>query len=313
MDKLNFFRSLLGPELQRGSEYLFFCPRGCHLERPKLSVNFEKGLYKCWKCNDVKGTSLRKFVLEFFRDRIVEWNKIDPPQAQDSFSAREVVEEDVGWVFIGISNWKRRFFEARHMMTPQVGQYLFDKKKLTERSLLQWNVRVSQGDYSTILVPSFGLNGAPNYYVQKTCTDEFTVARRPGVSQNQVIFNEFSIHWEQPIYLVENVFDAMRFPFGSAIPILGSSIRGDSRLVAEAVRNRAELIIFLDPDAVGCTRSFELYSLLSAYGLVTKIVDNQFGDIDEMEDWKLELTIHRFLSEDGIMQRQMETILGVIR
>jgi len=69
----------------------------------------------------------------------------------------------------------------------------------------------------------------------------------------------------------------------------------------------------LDPDAVGCTRSFELYSLLSAYGLVTKIVDNQFGDIDEMEDWKLELTIHRFLSEDGIMQRQMETILGVIR
>ncbi len=313
MDKLNFLRSLLGPELQRGQEYLFFCPKGCHLERPKLSINIEKGVYKCWKCG-YGGSSLRKFILEFFRDRVVEWNKLDPPQQHDAFESKTAtVEEDVGWVFTGISQWKTRIGDVLELMTPQVHQYLFQKKKLTKEALLQWNVRVSKGDFSTILVPSFGTNGAPNYYVQKTCTDEFTVARRPGVSQNQVIFNEFAIHWEQPIYLVENAFDAMRFPFGAVIPLLGSSVRGDSKLIAEAVRNRAEFIIFLDVDEVGKKRSFSLYNLLTAYGLSTKVVDNPFGDIDEMEDWQLEVVRRRFLSDDKILKTQMESILDGVR
>jgi hypothetical protein len=308
MEKLNFLRSLLGPELQRGDEYLFFCPKGCHLERPKLSINIEKGVYKCWKCG-YGGSNIRKFVLEFFRDRVVEWNRLDPPQKQDAFEQKATIEEDVGWVFNGISQWRTRIGEELEQMTPQVHQYLFEKKKLTQNDLLLWNVRVARGDYSTVLVPSFNSVGAPNYYVQKTCTDEFTVARRPGVSQNQVIFNEFALNWEQPVYIVENVFDAMRFPFGSAIPILGSSVRSDSRLVEEAVRNRAELVLFLDQDEVGKKRSYSLYNLFSAYGISVKIADNPFGDIDEMENWQLEIAKRRFLSEDGILKRQMETIL----
>lgn len=312
MEKLNFLRSLLGPELQRGQEYLFFCPNGCHLERPKLSINFEKDVYKCWKCG-YGGNSIRNFVLQFFRDRVVEWNRLEPIGKKDAFEARVPVEEDVGWVFTGISAWKTRLVDVLDKMTPSVKEYLFDRKKLTEFALLQWNVRVTRGDYATILVPSFGANGAPNYYVQKTCSDEFTIAKRPGVSQNRVIFNEFSICWGQTIYLVENVFDAMRFPFGEAVPLLGSSVRSDSKFMEECLSKQASLAIFLDPDDVGKKRSFQLHELFTSYGLETKIVDNQFGDIDAMEDWQLELTKRQFLAEDKILTSRVETILDGVR
>ncbi len=312
MEKLDFLRSLLGPELQRGQEYLFFCPNGCHLERPKLSINIEKGVYKCWKCG-YGGNRIRNFILRFFRDRVVEWNRLEPAGRKDAFETKAPVEEDVGWVFTGISSWRTRLVDALEKMTPKVHEYLFIQKKLSEHALLQWNARVTSGDYSTVLIPSFGTNGAPNYYVQKTCSDEFTVAKRPGVSQNRVIFNEFAVRWDETIYLVENVFDAMRFPFGTAIPLLGSSVRSDSKLLEECTKKQASLAIFLDPDDVGKKRSFQLYELFTSYGLETKIVDNQFGDIDSLEDWQLELTKRQFLAEDRILASRVETILDGVR
>lgn len=307
MDKLNFLRALLGPELQRGQEYLFFCPNRCHLERPKLSINIEKGVYKCWKCG-YSGHHLRNFILQFFRGSISEWNKLDPPQQREVYDTKTPVEEDVGWIFKGLSSWPRMLAHtSEEAISRKVRQYL-NKKKISQHATLQWNVRISDS-HDTLLVPSFNLNGDPNYYVQKTCSDEFTVAKRPGVSQKNVIFNEFAINWSKPVYLVENVFDSMRFPFGSVIPLLGSSVKQDSRLISEAVMNQAELVVFLDSDEVGVKRSFELHSLLTAFGINAKIVDNQVGDIDEMEDWQLQLVSKMFLSDDQILKRRLEGIL----
>ena len=73
--KLNILVGILGSCYASGDEHLFKCPYCKHHKR-KLSINVEKGVYKCWIC-DARGKKLSRIVRRFgsFNDQ-EEWKLV---------------------------------------------------------------------------------------------------------------------------------------------------------------------------------------------------------------------------------------------
>ena len=58
--KLRILGDIFGSYYRSGGEYLFSCPK-CNHHKPKLSVNMEKGVFKCWVC-EYSGTNIFRLV-----------------------------------------------------------------------------------------------------------------------------------------------------------------------------------------------------------------------------------------------------------
>jgi hypothetical protein len=69
----------------------------------------------------------------------------------------------------------------------------------------------------------------------------------PPVSKN-VVFNELFVDWDEPVILVEGLFDAI-VAGQNAIPILGSTLREQSKLFQAIVINDSPVYLALDEDA----------------------------------------------------------------
>ena len=67
--------------------------------------------------------------------------------------------------------------------------------------------------------------------------------------KNTIIINEYSVDWGQPVILVEGYFDAIRTQMSNVIPLLGSTLRIDSKLFETIVKNNTPVFFALDPDA----------------------------------------------------------------
>ena len=63
-----------------------------------------------------------------------------------------------------------------------------------------------------------------------------------------VVFNELFIDWDEDINIVEGVFDAI-VAGPNSIPILGSTLRENSRLFQQIVMNDTPVYLALDKDA----------------------------------------------------------------
>ena len=66
--------------------------------------------------------------------------------------------------------------------------------------------------------------------------------------RKDIIFNEFDIDFSKPLVLVEGVFDAI-VAGDNAIPILGSTLREDSKLFQAIAIHDTPVYVALDPDA----------------------------------------------------------------
>ena len=69
----------------------------------------------------------------------------------------------------------------------------------------------------------------------------------PPISKN-VVFNELFADWDEPVILVEGLFDAI-VGGQNAIPILGSTLREESKLFQAIVLNDTPVYLALDEDA----------------------------------------------------------------
>ena len=74
-EKLSLLSSVLGRHYESSGEYLFKCPY-CNHHKNKFSVNIDKGVYKCWIC-DQRGSNLYRIFRRFgtFNDQ-QRWKSI---------------------------------------------------------------------------------------------------------------------------------------------------------------------------------------------------------------------------------------------
>ena len=70
--KLKILKKALGHCWTNGSEHLFHCPK-CNHHKKKLSVNVEKGVFKCWIC-DFSGKKITSLLRNTRPDLLHEWS-----------------------------------------------------------------------------------------------------------------------------------------------------------------------------------------------------------------------------------------------
>jgi DNA primase len=282
MTKLSILEQALGSYYKSSEEYLFYCPF-CKHHKKKLSININKNYYKCWVCG-LKGKI--EFLLKNFPVQYKQWLEITKsPELSVEVNLRDLflkekkknidicVDVKLPDNFVSlVGNFSAASKGAR--------KYLCDRG-VTEEDINTWKLGyTSGGDLGgRIVIPSFDCNGCLNYFVARTFLNDFIKYKNPSESKD-IIFNELYVDYNQPIILVEGVFDAIKAGSNS-IPILGSNLSEDGKLFQRLVENKTDVYIGLDPDAR--KKENKIIKSLLRYGLrVAKIEITPYADIGEM-------------------------------
>ena len=248
-DKLKILNNILGyPKRQGQSEYYYHCPF-CNHHKKKLAINFNNGFH-CWIC-DSRGKNIYRIVRKFGnyqqRQKYLELQgRLDLNEFEDLFKELNNVEEkqqiDLPEEFISLCN------KDLSMDTTDAFRYL-NSRGIGRREILKWKIGYcKEGRYAgRIIVPSFDKGGDCNYFIARSFVGHQRRYLNPPADRD-IVFNELMIDWDEPIILVEGVFDAIAAG-ENAIPILGSTLRERSRLFQAIALHDTPVYMSLDGDA----------------------------------------------------------------
>ena len=248
-EKQKIINNILGGYRKVSGECLYHCPY-CGHHKKKMSINFAKNAYKCWVC-DERGKNIYRIVRKFGnfqqRQRWLELDgRLDLSEFDKLFMALndEEIEQTTGLPpeFISLCN--------KHLpkSSKRALDYLHDRG-FTKKDIFKWKMGYCpEGVYGgRIIIPSFNNSGDINYYIARSYVGHKWKYKNPPVSKN-IIFNELSIDWDEPLTLVEGIFDAI-VAGNNAIPILGSTLRENTKLFQAIVLNDTPVYLALDNDA----------------------------------------------------------------
>jgi DNA primase len=270
-EKLRIIRDILGGYRQSSSEFLFACPF-CGHHKKKMSVNFGINCFKCWVC-DSRGKNLYRLVRKFGNyQQKQKWLELDGRLDLSEFDQMfmEMNDEEIEQVtelpphFVSLCNKHLPISSQRPL------EYLYDRG-ITKKEILMWKIGFcTEGRYSgRIIVPSFNNAGNLNYFIARSYVGHRMKYLNPSISKN-VIFNELFVDWNEPVILVEGLFDAITAG-QNAIPILGSTLREESKLFQAIVLNDSPVYLALDEDAQ--KKSDFMIKTLFRYDVDIKVID----------------------------------------
>ena len=159
-------------------------------------------------------------------------------------------------------------------------KYLKDRN-ISKQDIIRWKIGYcSDGKYANrIVIPSFNLDGNCNFFTARTYANDWKKYINPPVGRD-IIFNELYIDWEEDLIIVEGPFDAV-VAGPNSVPLLGSTMRENSRLFQKIVQHDTTIYIALDPDAE--RKSMGLIKKLLQYDIeVNKIDIKGHSDVGEM-------------------------------
>ena len=270
----------LGYFTDKGNELLFTCPECGHHKR-KFSVNLDKNAYKCWVC-DYRGRNIRRIVRRFGTyTQLQAWDSITNRSDLERFAELFVDTES------GESPQKlelpQEFVSLCHDKIPATGMYALRYLKsrgITDEDIVRWKVGYCfSGEYrNRIVFPSFDSDGDINYFVARSYNGDSYKYKNPKASKN-IVFNHLYIDWNKDLTIVEGIFDAVIA--GNSVPILGSTLRADSELIREIVRNDTPVYLALDPDAADKERRI-IKTLLKYDVELYKIDVSGYEDVGSM-------------------------------
>jgi len=245
--KLNILKEILGRPYKSRNEYLFHCPY-CSHHKKKLSINIEKNVYKCWVC-DTRGTNLQRLVRRYGNYKQKQaWSRFE---AQIDYSLLEtlfdVLKEEKQTVDL-----PDEFISLANKDTPPTGflarKYL-KERGINKKDIIWWKMGYcSSGEYENrIIIPSFNEEGNADYFIARTYVGDYPKYKNPPVGRD-IVFNDLFVDWTADVVLVEGAFDAIKVGH-NAVPLLGSTLREESKLFQKMVRNDTPVYIALDPDA----------------------------------------------------------------
>lgn len=273
----------MGQSYRSGDEHLFFCPK-CNHHKKKMSVNIEKDKFKCWVC-DYHGSSIRRLVRRYGNySHQSEWAKfvpsIDINKFEEAFySSFGSSQPEEAQTTPLPTEFKSLATKSASLAAKPARRYLFERG-ITMADILRWKIGYcTSGDYEgRVVIPSFNENGNVDYFVGRTYEGNWKKYMNPPVGRN-IVFNELYVDWQSDLSIVEGVFDAI--VAGNAVPILGSSLREDSRLIKNVVENDTPVYIALDPDAE--KKALKLIKKLLMFDIELYKVDiKPYTDVGEM-------------------------------
>ena len=307
--KLKILADILGSFYRSGSEYLFSCP-SCDHHKRKLSVNINKNAFKCWIC-DWSGLSLYRIVRRYgtFPQKN-EWKSFEDTVDVSDFSKDLFGEPEVQEIRqrINLPEEFATLTSSKTYSSTPARSYL-NVRGIGRKQILHWKIGYCQeGEYKNrIILPSFDAEGYCNYFIARTYTNDYMKYKNPPVSKD-IIFNELYLEWDEELIIVEGAFDAIKAGKNS-VPILGSTLRQESRLFTKIVENDTPVLVALDPDAE--KKAMRLIKDLLEYGIEVRKLDvAPYNDIGEMpkEEFEKRKKNATFINSSNYLLRRIQSI-----
>ena len=248
-EKRKMLTDILGSYYQKGNEHLYHCPY-CKHHKKKMSVNFANGFFKCWVC-DVRGKNIYRIVRKFgnYKQR-QRWLELDGRLDLADFDKiyKEVNEIEVE----PTCDLPSEMISLCNKHLPRSSEKALDylhSRGIDDYQIKLWKIGYcTKGRYSgRIIIPSFNSNGDPNFFIARSYVGHRMKYLNPRTTKD-IIFNELMIDWDEPVVIVEGAFDAI-VAGTQGIPILGSTLRPESRLFQALAINDTPVYIGLDQDA----------------------------------------------------------------
>ena len=285
-------------EMKNG-EHAFHCPF-CNHHKKKLQVNCETQKWHCWVCNvggHKIGILLRK--LNAPKQIISEVLKILGDYKGVKSEKEEVTEYNVSLPQCYKPLWKK----SEDPLYKNAIHYL-RQRGITGIDILRYSIGYcsSNGYANRIIIPSYDGDGKLNYFIAR---DMFPNSKfkykNPPMSKDTVCFEMF-INWNEPIILVEGVFDAIAVR-NNVIPLLGKfpSKTLVKRLVEKKVK---KIYVALDEDAK--KDAIKLSKFLMDYGISTYMLNLKEKDPSEIgfsDFWNIVDNTHQSKFSDIIKER----------
>ena len=238
----------------------------------------DKGVFKCWIC-DYSGTKVSQLVRRYSPSYYADYRQLEGEidiAKYDTIFSEHIPDPpqiiDLPENFQTLTGKKTKI-KARAL------KYLYSRG-FTDKDILIWKIGFcNYGEYQDrIIIPSFDDEGNVNFFVGRSYTNDWMKYKNPQVSKN-IIFNDLNINWNDDVVLVEGVFDAMKCK--NAIPLLGSTIREESKLFQKICKKKPTVYIALDEDAK--EKQFGISKKLRDYGIKVMSIDlTGYSDIGEM-------------------------------
>ena len=305
MDKFKLLKEILGKGYASGDEHLFFCPY-CKHHKKKLSVNIDKNFFKCWIC-DTSGRSIRRLVRRFGSfQQLQDWDtfngKTDISTFDDVFDFKYTPDP---LQRISLPDEFATLTGLSHSASAKHARKYLENRGIEREDIVRWKIGYCvRGTYEgRIIIPSFDEEGYVNYFVARAYDNNWRKYMNPSLSKD-IVFNDLYIDWDSDIILVEGAFDAIKAGSNS-IPLLGSTLRENSKLFQEIIKNDAAVFIALDPDAE--KKSLRMIKNLLTYGVETYRIDVAgFEDVGEMtkEEFSKRKETATFINPDSFMMEQ---------
>mgnify|MGYP001181749149 FL=1 len=247
-EKYKIVTKILGNSYRSGSEHLYYCPY-CKRHKRKLSVNLERDVYKCWIC-DARGRTIRRIVRRFGDLSLLrQWDavsgRVDISEFDNLFQEFQEAEHEQ---VCELPTEFRTLTSNNTSLVARPALNYLRRRGVTKQDMLKWKIGyATDGPYrNRVIIPSFNMNGDVNYFVARSYENSFRKYMNPQASRD-ICFNELYIDWDSDLVIVEGIFDAI--VAGNAMPILGSSLRKNSKLIKRIVENDTPVYLALDADA----------------------------------------------------------------
>ena len=261
----------------KGDEQAHHCPF-CHHHKKKLQINLETQQWHCWVC-DSKGKRIQSLLRKLHTDSH-KLKKIFEIYGDDYITYTPSTDDEK--VELRLPNEFQSLLKEPKGFSPvfrKVIQYA-NSRGITKEDIIRYNIGYcDSGLYSgRIIIPSYDSNNRLNYFIARSVFDEEKFKyKNPPVSKNVIMF-ENQINWNEPITLVEGVFDAMAVK-RNAIPLLGKFI---PQKLNDSIYKRgvSEINILLDSDAQ--EQALRYTTQLQNQGITTKNIipsDKDAGDM----------------------------------
>jgi len=277
--KKRILDQVLGGSIRQGSELLYPCVC-CGHHKPKLSVNILKEAFKCWVC-DYKGKSLRRLVRRYGDfNHVYQWREFE----------EDPIDSDLKDLFVSVQEVEQvielpeEFTSLARPPRPtdnRARKYL-RSRNVSKQDILMWRLGYCPtGQYANrIIIPSFSSRGECNYFVARSWDKKCWPPYLNGPGSKDIIFNDLLVDWDKEVILVEGVFDDIAYG-ENAIPLLGSTLRDDSKLFHKIISNDTPVLMALDDDARD--KSLKIIKSLLTYDVEVRLMDTSgYKDVAEM-------------------------------
>jgi DNA primase len=246
-----------------------------------LEINYKNGVYKCWSCGETHDThgSIIKLIKKYGNAKQLKKYLLFQPEEFESYKNKKNNEVHLPNEFIPF-NKVSTGLKLTHFYK-QALNYI-KGRNITDQMIEKFNIGFCyEGKYANrIIIPSYDENGKVNYFIARSYLKK--TKRKydnPEAQKENIVWNENLINWDEPVYLVEGVFDSIFL--SNSIPMLGKKM--SDKLFKLLYTKAKKIIIILDGDAHEDME--KLYHKLNCGNLMNKIwlvklpVDKDIADL----------------------------------